>query len=182
MRFQSYFSPTIQLVSNIWPARGEILSPHSLIIGFIIVSQTYGTHPDEPFPNLEPQSPLIDEFYLVQERRAKDFKAPKLWKGSSGTNKTNECNPFNHYFSNKKLIAQALPSTLLWAVAWSAKRTRSTQQLPPGLEPTILCVQKASVLALELMCHYANIRYTRHSTPQCLVGIRQIMEQGKVRE
>ena len=36
------------------------------------------------FTILESQNPLIDEFYVVQERRAMDFKAPKLWKGSSG--------------------------------------------------------------------------------------------------
>ena len=33
---------------------------------------------------LDPQNPLIDEFYVVQERRAMDFKAPKLAKGLSG--------------------------------------------------------------------------------------------------
>ena len=34
---------------------------------------------------LEPQNPWIDTFYfIVQERRATDYKAPKLQKGSSG--------------------------------------------------------------------------------------------------
>ena len=37
-----------------------------------------GLQPDEPFTVLEPQNPRIDEFHLV-----KDFKAPKLGKGSS---------------------------------------------------------------------------------------------------
>ena len=37
-----------------------------------------------PFQILEPQSPWIDEFYVVQERRATGFKAPILGKGSSG--------------------------------------------------------------------------------------------------
>ena len=40
--------------------------------------------PTSPFTILEPQNPWIDEFYVVQKRRATDFKAPKLWKGSSG--------------------------------------------------------------------------------------------------
>ena len=31
-----------------------------------------------PFPILKPQNPWIDEFYVVAERRATDFKAPKL--------------------------------------------------------------------------------------------------------
>ena len=37
-------------------------------------------YPTSPFPILEPKNPWID----VQERRATDFKAPKLGKGSSG--------------------------------------------------------------------------------------------------
>ena len=37
-----------------------------------------------PFPSLEPQNPWIHEFYVAQERGATDFKASKLWKGSSG--------------------------------------------------------------------------------------------------
>ena len=39
--------------------------------------------PTSPFTILEPQNPWIDEFYIVQERRVTDFKALKLWKGSS---------------------------------------------------------------------------------------------------
>ena len=34
--------------------------------------------PTNPFPILEPQNPLIDEFYVVQNPRTTDFKAPKL--------------------------------------------------------------------------------------------------------
>ena len=34
--------------------------------------------PDGPFPIVEPQNPWIDKFDVVQERRAMDFKAPKL--------------------------------------------------------------------------------------------------------
>ena len=37
-----------------------------------------------PFTILKPLNPRIDEFYVVQERRTADFKAPKLGKGSSG--------------------------------------------------------------------------------------------------
>ena len=37
-----------------------------------------------PFTILESQNPWIDELYVVQECRSTDFKAPKLWKGSSG--------------------------------------------------------------------------------------------------
>ena len=41
-----------------------------------------------PRPNLsqfsEPQNPWIYEFYVVQKRHAIDFKAPQLWKASSG--------------------------------------------------------------------------------------------------
>ena len=40
--------------------------------------------PTSPFTTFEPQNPQIDEFCVVQERRATDFKAPKLWKGWSG--------------------------------------------------------------------------------------------------
>ena len=39
--------------------------------------------PTSPFTVLELQNPWIDEFYVVQERRATDFKVPKSWKGSS---------------------------------------------------------------------------------------------------
>ena len=42
--------------------------------------------PMSPFTVLEPQNPWIDQFYVVQERRATDyFKASKLCKGSSGS-------------------------------------------------------------------------------------------------
>ena len=41
-------------------------------------------YPTSPFQILEPLYPWIDEFYVVQERRATDFKAPKLGNGSSG--------------------------------------------------------------------------------------------------
>ena len=40
-------------------------------------------YPTSPFPILEPQNPWTDKFPLVRERRVKDFKAPKLRKGSS---------------------------------------------------------------------------------------------------
>ena len=40
--------------------------------------------PTSPFAILEPQNMWIHEFHVVQERRATNFKAPKLWKGSSG--------------------------------------------------------------------------------------------------
>ena len=39
--------------------------------------------PTSPFPIFE--SPWFDEFQVVQRRRAQDYKAPKLWKGSSGS-------------------------------------------------------------------------------------------------
>ena len=42
-------------------------------------------NPTSPFIILEPENPWIDEFYVVPESRATDFKAPKLWKGSSGS-------------------------------------------------------------------------------------------------
>ena len=40
--------------------------------------------PTSPFPILQPWNPWFDEFYEVQKRRATDFEAPKLGKGSSG--------------------------------------------------------------------------------------------------
>ena len=40
--------------------------------------------PTSPFTILETQNPWIDEFYVVQEHRATNFKALKLRKGSSG--------------------------------------------------------------------------------------------------
>ena len=53
------------------------------IVGLAAVALTY--LPTSSFPILEPQNPWIDKFYVVQQRRATDFKAPKLWKGSSGS-------------------------------------------------------------------------------------------------
>ena len=47
--------------------------------------------PTSPYTTLEPQNPRIDEFYVVRELRATDFKAPKLGKGSSGSD---ECVQF----------------------------------------------------------------------------------------
>ena len=40
--------------------------------------------PDRPFHNFMHQDQEIGEFYAVQESRAMDFEAPKLWKGRSG--------------------------------------------------------------------------------------------------
>ena len=40
--------------------------------------------PTDTFTIPEPQDHEIGEFYVVQKRRATDFKAPKLWKGRSG--------------------------------------------------------------------------------------------------
>ena len=40
----------------------------------------YGMLPDWP---LEPQNQETSEFYRLQERRATDFEALKLWKGRS---------------------------------------------------------------------------------------------------
>ena len=42
-------------------------------------------YPTGPFTVSDPQSQEISEFYVVQVRRETDFRAPKLWKGSSGT-------------------------------------------------------------------------------------------------
>ena len=41
-------------------------------------------YPTRPFTIREPQNPWFDEFYLVQEVRVTDFKAPKFWQGASG--------------------------------------------------------------------------------------------------
>ena len=41
-------------------------------------------YPTNSFTILEPEDQEIGEFYVVQERRATDFEAPKLRKGSSG--------------------------------------------------------------------------------------------------
>ena len=38
-------------------------------------------NPTGPFTILELEDQEIREFYEVQERRSKDFEAPKLWKG-----------------------------------------------------------------------------------------------------
>ena len=40
-------------------------------------------NPTSPFTILKPQNLWIGQIYVVQERRSTDFKAPKLWKGSS---------------------------------------------------------------------------------------------------
>ena len=37
--------------------------------------------PTGPFTILSPQNQEIAEFYQVQERRAADIEAPKVWKG-----------------------------------------------------------------------------------------------------
>ena len=42
-------------------------------------------YPTNPFTIFYPRNQEIGEFKVVQERRATDFEAPKLWKGSSGT-------------------------------------------------------------------------------------------------
>ena len=45
-----------------------------------------GHLPDEPFNNIQASiSGEIGEFYIVQKRRATDFEATKVWKGSSGS-------------------------------------------------------------------------------------------------
>ena len=43
-------------------------------------------NPTNLFTILKPQDQEIGEFYVVQECHATDFEAPKLWKGSSGSN------------------------------------------------------------------------------------------------
>ena len=40
--------------------------------------------PTDPFPISEPQVQEIGKLYAVHKRRATDFEAPKVWKGSSG--------------------------------------------------------------------------------------------------
>ena len=42
-------------------------------------------YPTNPFTILEPRDQEMDEFYLVEGRRATDFEAPKLGKNSSGS-------------------------------------------------------------------------------------------------
>ena len=42
-------------------------------------------YPTGPFKVLQLQDPEIVGFSLVKERLATDFKAPKLWKGRSGS-------------------------------------------------------------------------------------------------
>ena len=39
--------------------------------------------PTDPFIISKPLDQEIGEFYVVLERREKDFEAPKLWKGRS---------------------------------------------------------------------------------------------------
>ena len=46
---------------------------------------THCERPTNPFTILETQDQEIGAFYEVQERRERDFEAPKLWKGSSGS-------------------------------------------------------------------------------------------------
>ena len=48
------------------------------------ISVETATRPALGISHLEPQNPWIDEFNVVQEHCATDFKAPKLGKGSSG--------------------------------------------------------------------------------------------------
>ena len=43
------------------------------------------SYPTDSFTILEPQSPSIDELYVVQNHRSADFMAPKLRQGSSGS-------------------------------------------------------------------------------------------------
>ena len=53
--------------------------------GFSYSNAQAAVHPTSPFTIQEPQYPWIEEFYVVQKRRATDLKAPKLWKGSLGS-------------------------------------------------------------------------------------------------
>ena len=46
-----------------------------------------------PFTILKRCNPSIEEFYVVQERRELDFKAPKSWKGRSGVSNCSRCSP-----------------------------------------------------------------------------------------
>ena len=46
--------------------------------------------PTDIFTIPEPQDQEIGEFFVVQERRATDYEAPKLWKGRLGC-------PFNNW-------------------------------------------------------------------------------------
>ena len=49
-------------------------------------SGSWSSKPTDPFTILELQNPLHDDIELREIRRSPDRKAPKLWKGSSGTN------------------------------------------------------------------------------------------------
>ena len=59
-----------------------------IILWNVYPTRRADSYPTSPFTILEPHNPRIVEFYAVQERRATNFKAPKLWRGSSGTGYT----------------------------------------------------------------------------------------------
>ena len=56
-----------------WICTGAAEFARSLFSQFVITD----SYPTSPFTIFEPQNPWIDEFYVVQERRATDLKAPK---------------------------------------------------------------------------------------------------------
>ena len=49
-----------------------------MILRYKPISVKQEIFPTSPFTILEPHNPRIDEFHVIQERRASDFKAPKL--------------------------------------------------------------------------------------------------------
>ena len=67
--------------------------------------------PTSSFPILKSQNPCIDEIYEAQKRRTTDFKAPKLWKGSSGMQKEWKVEQSSDYSYN---LTFRLPGTCIW--------------------------------------------------------------------
>ena len=66
-----------------------LLSRAKLYITFVAANlgrmqDSENGHPPSPFTIFEPRNPWIEEFCVVQECRATDFKAIKLGKCSSG--------------------------------------------------------------------------------------------------
>ena len=73
-------SPSFSAVTNInsWRVKSALSNVVSLLWYYERASQR------TLFKVLKPQDQDIGEYYVVEKRRAADFEAPKLWKGSSG--------------------------------------------------------------------------------------------------
>ena len=82
----------------------------------------YAEYPTSPFFVSKSR---IDEFYEVQERRETDFKAPRLWKVSSGIIEHKEGSSIGSVLSMVSILPTPFRSipfcSSYWSVLWVSK-------------------------------------------------------------